>query len=169
MANNKSLDRKSRQKMIRFAGDQKLKIKTEQRIATALKTNIPPLTKYTLMAGDEVLALSEGERRWILILSIIDIEPEKVLMYTGQRVLKLQIAKVPPKVTAEDDKEMATLHNVTSLFSTGGTSRVLVGKAIKRNDLKGWTQPFDQARTKEINGLLKTRPFKIVIERVITI
>lgn len=106
--------------MVQVARDELLKIKTEQRTATALKTNIPPSARYVIKTGDEVLAHREREKKWIPNLRVVDIDGKYVWINTGQKVLKLHIARVLSKVTNDDDREIITLLKSMSIFSTGG-------------------------------------------------
>lgn len=152
-------------KMTELERDKLLKIRTEQRIATALGTNIPPSAKYTIKAGDEVLTYSERERKWIPNPRVVVVYGKHVCINTGKRIVNLHIVMILPDITFDDDWEVISLLKAMSIFSTGGPSRILIIEVLKPNDPKGLSARFDEARAHKIYGLLKRRAFGIVLEK----
>lgn len=90
--------------MIEAAMEKVLKIRTEQGITTALKSDNQPSAKFLIKPGDEVLEYSERERKWIPNLRFVDDEGKNVWIITGQRIVKLNITRIPPQITEEDDR-----------------------------------------------------------------
>lgn len=54
------------------------KIVAEQRIQTALQTNIPPSAKYQLQNGQTVMAYSEKQKRWIRDMKVTRVFSKQV-------------------------------------------------------------------------------------------
>lgn len=78
MDNSSTSGQRKRMKLIQVAIDEILKIRTEQRIATAQKTNIFSSVKYIIKIGDEVFTYSEREKKWIPNPRVIDIDGKHV-------------------------------------------------------------------------------------------
>lgn len=81
--------------------------------------------------------------------------------------MKLHIASVLTMVINDDDRKIITLLKAMTIFSTGGPSDVLIAEIIKVNDRRRLSEQFDEARVKEIDGLLRRVAFEIVMEDVV--
>lgn len=115
------------------------------------------------MSGDEVPACSEKDKTWIPKPRVVDIDGKQACINTGHNVMKLTIRRILPEITNGECRKIMTLLKSMNVFSTGGTSRVLITELLKPNSPRIFSQIFDEARAKEIDGLQKRGAFKIIL------
>lgn len=96
---------------------------------------MPASVNYIIKAGDEVLAYTEKERRWIPNLIVVNVHEKPAWVNTGTRVVRLHIARLLPEVADDDDgKETRKLLKAMSVFSTGGPSNILITEVLRPNE-----------------------------------
>lgn len=68
---------------------------------------------------------------------------------TYQRVVKLRIARILPKITDDGDREVIEILKSMKMFLTGGPTKIPITKVLKPNDPWGWPFNFDDAEVKK--------------------
>lgn len=107
-------------------------------------------------------AYSEIERRQVPGLQIVDTDGNHAWINTGQRLVKLNITSIFPKIASKYDQEITSLLIFLIEFTTSEPPGILTTEVLKPSDSKGWSPKFEAVKTEEIKGLLKREALKVV-------
>lgn len=146
------------------AGSEAAKIIAEQRIRTALRTNVPPSAKYQLRSSQTVMAYSEKQKRWVKDLKIVRVSSNKFFINNGKRIFKLGISHVIPQPSNEETNAVSTLLKRLFPLNSQSLPHILLTEILKPNDPRGESGDFYLAKAKEIVGLLDKKAFRVVLK-----
>ena len=85
------------------------RIVTEQRIARALKSKLPPAVTHNLNPGDNVLVFREKKKRWIGPYRVSRIEEKRIFITDGKSTRPFSITQVLPYTADKRDLELKRL------------------------------------------------------------
>lgn len=94
-----------------------------------------------------------------------EMQDKSVWISDGPRVSKMNISQVLPD-TADDEDHWTIIKLLRSIrqFNTGGPSRIMISEVLEPNDERSWSPQFEEAKQKEIAGLIEKVAFKIVLK-----
>lgn len=143
------------------------KIVAEQRIQIALRSNIPPSAKYQLRTGQTVMAYSEKQRRWVKDLKVVRVANKQIWINNGKRVFNLGKPHVVPQPCNADVRNISSLLRRLSPLNSHPLPHILLTEILKPNDPRCESIKFDEAKAKEIVGLLNKKAFRVVLKEEI--
>lgn len=111
---------------MRCSREESAKLTSELRTKTALRSCLPPATKYDLIPGQRVRVYLECSKRWEGPLRIERISGKPVWITDDQRRKQFCIAKVIPDPSDSADQELARLINGFTQFESGSIPGILL-------------------------------------------
>lgn len=180
---------KERMMALQTAREEMAKIAAEQRVIMALKSKVPPDSRFVLKPGDLVRVYREKERRWIGPVEIVKLEDKSVFVSDTTKVVKFKISKIMPirinhpaedegldKIFTYSDKVDEERHSNVDVFLTEvidsknpRTKRAKAKKAV-RKELEGlYTQGvFEKVHRRDIpmNAVMLHSKFVYAIKNV---
>lgn len=106
--------------IMQTARNEVARIPAEQRIATAVKTSVPPSAKFKLKPGDILSGYSEAKRKWKQGLLFVEVYEKQMWINTGRRVLKLNISRVLLPIVDKEECDIMTLLKSLTTFRAEG-------------------------------------------------
>lgn len=144
------------------ARDEMAKISAELRIQTALRSRLPPSTRYHLSPGDQVRVYRERSSRWEGPFTITKTREKEVWVTDGNREQHFNRCQVIPDPDDASDKELRRLLSGFENLKSGPPPGILLTEVLHPADPRSKGEHFDEARAKEVCGLLKRKAFKVV-------
>lgn len=115
-----------------------------KRIRLALHSNIPPSAKYILKQGQQALAYSEKQKRWIPNLRIVRVSSKLVWVNDGKRIFKLNRTQVIPQPDSiEDNNNLSKLLKRLLPLGSHPHPHILITEILPPGDPRSESKEFD--------------------------
>lgn len=144
------------------ARDEMAKITAELRIREALRSRLPPSTRYHLAPGDKVRVFRERSQRWEGPFTITKTREKEVWVTDGAKEKHFNRSQVIPDPKDTGDRELRRLLAGFTSLKSGPPPGIMLTEVLHPADPRAKEKPFDSARAKEICGLFKRNAFKVV-------
>jgi len=152
-------NQKERLEIIKTAQAEMNSIVAERKIMTALSKNVPAAADRTYKLGEEILVYNENLKKWEGPYIVADCTGRNITVSnengTYRRMFSTHQVKPYFRETFENLFNLKSGDN----FNTE-TYSVMITEVIEPHDPRVWK--FDEAKKKEIEGLLKRKTWKIV-------
>lgn len=142
----------------------------ERRILMALKKNIPSSSDHVYSIGEEILIYREKPNKWVGPFRITSVNDKLVSIYgeKSKRTHTFNKQDIKPynrQPTNNAAEDLDILHCMMKTFRSSSNPKlefynVLLSEEIKPNDPRA--SLFNEAKVKEINGLIERGTWKIV-------
>lgn len=159
------LSHSERMNAMTIARKEMANITARLRIQKALKSKLPPATKYLINPGDQVYVYSEKSKHWngpfpvtrTFEKSVWVKRPDKEAQYSIDHTIPIQNAP-----------HSAFINHLSSSFKDFTNEqhpiRVYLTEVLKPGDHRATHPKFDEARQKEIHGLIERGVFKLILK-----
>lgn len=147
----------------------------ELRIATVLRHNIPSAADRTYRIGDQILIYREKDKEWVGPKKVTKVNDKIVTVEYDDELKEFSKAKCKPYFEGEEEVEaelVDVLHNALRPFQSEvqetrigaeDIATILATEVIKAHDPRA--RMFDEAKAKEIRGLIDRGTWKVVFRR----
>ena len=154
---------------LRTAKAEMEKIVAETRIKRALKSKLPPATKFLIKPGDEVRVYREISKKWEGPFTVTKTSPKLISVTDGIKVKQFNITTVLPIAAETNDADhkhdMETLQGKepsTNLVTTTAYDNIYLTEVLLKSDPRYTSSKSQEAIKPEIEGLLERKAFAFV-------
>jgi len=159
-------DQQERFEALRNARAEMESIVAEQRIRKALKSKLPPATKYLIKPGDQVRVYRELSKRWDGPFTVTKVSNKIISVTDGNTVKEFNITSILPIPPSTNDQDL--LHDMNTLATAGNlinyTYDIHATEILLKSDPRYHNQKSQDAISTEISGLLQRKAFAFVQE-----
>ena len=152
-------NQKDLMELIKKAQAEMNNIIAERRVLAALTRDIPPAADRTYQLGEEVLVWSEEKKQWTGPFIVVDCTGRQVTIKTPDNSMRQMYSTFQIKPYYRDIQENLTFFS-SKKNDKYDTYSVHLTEVIEPQDPRAWK--FDEAKKKEIEGLIKRGTWKIV-------
>lgn len=137
-------------------------IVAETRIQKALRSKLPPATKYLILPGDLVRVFRERSGRWEGPFTVTKVSKKIISVTDGIKVREFNITAILPIAPRTGDQDLK--HDMTTLqaFVRENGESLYPVEVLKKSDPRTRSDKCKNAINTEIEGLLSRGAFKYV-------
>lgn len=125
----------------------------EQRIKTALKSRLPPATKFNIQLGQSVRVYREQERKWVGPYTVDRISHKTVHVTDGTTVKPFNITQVIPADTKLKDVDWKHTENTLTTTVDNNFAATFLVEVLRKSDPRFHTLECQHAILKDLKGL----------------
>lgn len=133
--------------------EEMLNITSEIRIRTALRSRLPPSTRYDVLPGDSVMIFREGSKKWECPFIVTKVNEKEVWVTDGQKEKQFSRTIIFPDPSKAADKKLPRVSHGFRKFHSGHVPGVILTEVIHPTDQRTKDEVFDQARARKISVL----------------
>lgn len=137
-------------------------IAAELRVRQALRSKLPPATRYDIKPGDDVLVYREKEKEWLGPHRVTKIFEKEVYVDWDGRERHYNLAQVIPVPKSQGDRELKRLLEGMEQFKSNPIPGVFITEVLHPADSRGRSEFFDAAKAKELAGLAARGVYEVV-------
>ena len=165
--NTRSPDQVERFHALRTAKAELEQIVAEKRISTALRSKLPPATKYLIKPGDQVRVYREQTRKWEGPFTVHRTTPKIISVTDGRKVKQFNISSVLPIAPQSNDADLKHDMEMIDKQEAANVYPTYVTEVIKKSDTRYKSKESKDAIQLEITRLLNRKAFAFVNEKEI--
>ena len=139
-------------------------ITAENRIKQALRSKLPPATRYDIQPGDNVLVYREKEKEWMGPHRVARICKKEVFVDWEGKEKHFNLAQVLPMPREQENRELKRLLQGMEQFKSNPPPGIFITETLHPADPRGQSALFDHAKAMELEGLARSRVYEIVLK-----
>ena len=137
------------------------KLVSRQLVNRGMKSILPPAADHRYMPGDFLYVYREGVKHYTGPHLVASVEGKQVRLHvgehTGPRSFNISQLRPAPLTRLQSMDEILTADNI-------GPPRILYTETLPFNDHRAHSPEFEEAKRKELEGLIERGTFRIVLE-----
>ena len=137
-------------------------VTSELRVQQALRSKLPPASKYHVEPGDNVLVYRERTKRYEGPYTVKRVCEKEIYVEVKGVEKHFNISQILPEPKARGDAELKRLLAGMEQFKSDPPPGVYVTEVLHPADKRGHTELFDLAKAKEMAGLVERGVYEVV-------
>lgn len=139
-------------------------ISARLRVSSALRAKLPPASRYDVNPGDAVFVYKEAEKRWKGPFRVVKVADKQVYVDRNGVEAHYSLDHVLPERAVDGEGLIRQIHVGFASLTSLPPPQVFLTEVLHPRDSRGRSSQFEEAKLKEIEGLVKRGTYEVVLK-----